>query len=170
MSLIFKTVGGGTSVLKHTWRVWHLVGFKLSLLSVIHFEKSSKTSWSLLDAGWVRFSASVRSSTYFQHFLGVISVAASLIMAWNPKGPTFVPWDNPLSGLYSLTVPDYISHIELVHWWNHTTMANAPPPPRLARLIGLKIAMEVCCRHVWPPQIVNGGYFFLDMVISMILL
>ena len=90
------------------------MGFKLSLMSVVHFEKSSKTSWSLLNVEWVRFSASVRSSTYFQHFWGAISVAASF----------FVPCGNPLSGLYSLTVPDYISHMVHAHRLNHTTMVR----------------------------------------------
>ena len=90
---MLNSAWGGVLVLKHTWRAWHLEGFGLSLLLLVHSLNSSRTTCIALGWGNERFSASAKSSTYFQHFtLSPRSWAASLMTTWKPMGPSLVPW------------------------------------------------------------------------------
>ena len=100
---ILNSAWGEVLVLKHIWRAWHLEGFRLSLLLLVQSLNSSRTTCIPLGWGNEQFSASVKSSTYFQHFiLSPRSWAASLMTTWKPTGPSLVPWGRvPLRTLYS---------------------------------------------------------------------
>ena len=108
--------------LKHTWRAWHLEGFRLSLLLLVHSLNSSRTTCIPLGWGNNRFSASVKSSTYFQHFiLSPRSWAASLMTPWKPMGPSLVPWGELHWELCTLRLLDCNERIALGCWQSHTT-------------------------------------------------
>ena len=99
---MLNSAWGGVLILKHTLRAWHLEGFRLSLLLLLHSLNSSRSTCIPLSWGNKRFSASAKSSTYFQHFiLSPRFWAASLMTTWKPIGPSLVPWERaPLRTLY----------------------------------------------------------------------
>ena len=110
--LIFNSVGWGTSVLKHIWRAWHFAGFKLRLLFSVHWLNESKITCNWLESGCVRFSAIVRSSTYFQQLMGPeLFCTASLIITWKPMGPNLMPCGRPADEVAkSERVELYLTH------------------------------------------------------------
>lgn len=60
-----------------------------------------------------------------------------------------------------------IDHCEFIEGWFHETMPEKQDPVALAYLdVDYEASLECCVRHLWP-RLVEGGYIFIDEVVSV---